>query len=161
MSNKKSNFPSNQLNDLPPEVCRDTVNNLRELADKGRPETEAELQERIDQYFEFCAEKGFRPGIETLCIALHCTRQSLWQWCRGDGGKSREWADICNSAKQFIVGFLEQLSLTGKLNPANSIFYLKNWANYSDTVTMEPVSTPKQYISTEELIMLSTDDGSE
>ena len=55
--------------------------------------------------------------------------------------------DICNTAKQFIIGFLEQLSMTGKINPANSIFYLKNWAGYSDTVTMEPISTVKRVLS--------------
>ncbi|WP_289773411.1 hypothetical protein [Phocaeicola sartorii] len=152
MANKNSNFPSNQLNELPPEVCRATVDNLKELSQRGKPETETELRERIDQYFDFCATKGFRPGIETLCLALGgISRQSLWVWCNGGGGKSQEWADICNAAKQFIIGFLEQLSMTGKINPANSIFYLKNWAGYFDTVTMEPISTVKRVLSASEL----------
>ncbi len=151
MANKNSNFPSNQLNELPPEVCKTTVESLKELAGKGKPQTEAELQERIDQYFNFCAERGFRPGIETLCLSLSCTRQSLWVWCNGGAGKSQEWADICNTAKQFIIGFLEQLSMTGKINPANSIFYLKNWAAYSDAVTVEPVSTVKRILTADQL----------
>ena len=54
MANKNSNFPSNQLNELPPEVCRATVDNLKELSQRGKPETETELRERIDQYFDFC-----------------------------------------------------------------------------------------------------------
>lgn len=152
MANKNSNFPSNQLNELSPEVCKATVDNLRELSRRGKPETEAELQERIDQYFDFCATKGFRPGIETLCLALGgISRQSLWVWCNGGAGKSQEWVDICNTAKQFIIGFLEQLSMTGKINPANSIFYLKNWAGYSDAVTMEPVSTVQKVLTVDEL----------
>lgn len=57
MANRNSNFPSNQLNDIPPEVCKATVDNLKELSQRGRPETE--LRERIDQYFDFCATKGF------------------------------------------------------------------------------------------------------
>ena len=43
MANKNSNFPSNQLNELPPEVCRATVDNLKELSQRGKPETETEL----------------------------------------------------------------------------------------------------------------------
>ncbi|MCM1223384.1 MAG: hypothetical protein NC548_53945 [Lachnospiraceae bacterium] len=156
MANKNSNFPSNQLNDISPEVCKVTVDNLRELSRRGRPETEAELQQRIDEYFTFCANRGFRPGIESLCVALSCTRQSLWKWCNG-GGKSQEWTDICNTAKQFIVAFLEQLSMTGKLNPANSIFYLKNWAGYSDSVTMEPVSAVREVLSVDELPILNAE----
>lgn len=35
MANKNSNFPSNQLNELPPEVCRATVDNLKELSQRG------------------------------------------------------------------------------------------------------------------------------
>lgn len=153
MANKNSNFPSNQLNELPPEVVKATVDNLKELSNMGKPETETEteLKKRIDLYFDFCAEKGFRPGIETMCVALSCTRQCLWNWCNGGAGKSQEWIDICNTAKQFIIGFLEQLSMTGKINPANSIFYLKNWAGYSDSVTMEPVSTVKKILTIDEL----------
>lgn len=145
MANRNSNFPSNQLNALPPEVCKTTVDNLMQLSNKGKPKTEIELQERINQYFEFCAERGFRPGIETMCLALSCTRQCFWKWCNGEG-KSQEWAEICSSAKQFTVAFLEQLSLTGKINPANSIFYLKNWANYADSVTIEPVSQVREVL---------------
>ncbi|MCM1189374.1 MAG: hypothetical protein NC541_08765 [bacterium] len=159
MANRNSNFPSNQLNNLPPEVCKATVDNLKELSSMGKPKTEAELKERINQYFDFCAAKGFRPGIETLCLALGgISRQSLWVWCNGGAGKSQEWADICNTAKQFILGFLEQLSMTGKINPANSIFYLKNWAGYSDAVTVEPVSTVQKVLTGDQLPRLEAPD---
>lgn len=39
MANKNSNFPSNQLNDIPLEVCKATVDNLKELSQKGKPKT--------------------------------------------------------------------------------------------------------------------------
>lgn len=35
MANRNSNFPSNQLNDIPPEVCKATVDNLKELSQRG------------------------------------------------------------------------------------------------------------------------------
>lgn len=68
MANKNSNFPSNQLNELPPEVCRATVDNLKELSQRGKPETETELRERIDQYFDFCALKDLDRGLKRLVL---------------------------------------------------------------------------------------------
>lgn len=146
MSNKNSNFPSNQLNNLPPETCAEITSCLMELNQQGKPKTKEELQKRIDDYFSFCGEKGMRVGIETLCCALSVSRQTLWQWCSGSGC-SKEWAEICRNAKQFILAFLETLTLSGKLNPANSIFYLKNWGNYRDTVPFDD-NIPKDLIPT-------------
>jgi hypothetical protein len=41
------------------------------------------------------------------------------------------------NAKSFIASFLEQASLTGKLNPATSCFLFKNWLNYKDNYSFE------------------------
>ena len=136
MANLKSNYPTNQLNGLEKGVCSDTVTCLRELSAKGKPTSTEELKERIDDYFMFCADKDFRPGIESLCLSLGITRTTLWKWCRQDGC-NEQWAEICMQAKQFILTFLEQISLTGKINPASSIFYLKNWGAYSDNYLLE------------------------
>ena len=153
MSNSNSNFPSNQLNGLSPEVCKEITSCLRELNEKGKPRTEQELKERIDDYFLFCEDRGFRPGVETLCVALSCRRSTLWNWCEGNGC-SKEWSEICQNAKQFIMAFLETLTLSGKLNPASSIFYLKNWGNYKDAISFDesmPRTEPKRVLSAEEL----------
>lgn len=153
MSNSNSNFPSNQLNGLSTEVCREITSCLRELNEKGKPRTEQELRERIDDYFAFCEERGFRPGVETLCVALSCRRSTLWNWCNGDGC-SEEWSEICQNARQFILAFLETLTLSGKLNPASSIFYLKNWANYKDAISFDdaiPTGNTRRVLSASEL----------
>ena len=136
MANHKSNFPSNQLNNLPENFCKETVHSLRELNSKGKPSNPEELKQRIDSYFLFCEEHDFRCGIESLCLALGVSRQTLWQWCNGNNC-TEEWAEICRSAKQFILTFLEQLTLKNKINPASSIFYYKNWADYHDNVSFD------------------------
>lgn len=144
MSNKNSNFPTNQLNRLPEGTSAEIVSCLMELSGKGRPKTEQELKNRITEYFNFCAARDFRPGVESLALALGTTRTSLWNWCRQEGC-SAEWAEICKQAKQTVLVFLEQCNLTGKLNPASAIFYLKNWGNYVDTLSLENVTdTPER-----------------
>ncbi len=133
MSNKNSNYPSNQLKELEGSAfVSATVRSLIELSKLGIPQTDVELTNRIDEYFQHCIQNNSRPGIESLCLALSTTRQSFWNWCNGTGHKSKEWQHQCLLARQVIVSFLESASLSGKLNPATSIFLLKNWASYSD-----------------------------
>ena len=152
MANKNSNFPTNQLNHLPSGTSAEIVSCLMELSGRGRPENENELKSRISEYFEFCASRDFRPGIESLCLALGTSRSTLWNWCRQDGC-SYEWAETCRNAKQTILVFLEQCNLSGKLNPASSIFYLKNWGNYVDSFSVENVTDipKKRVLSADEL----------
>lgn len=154
MANKNSNFPSNQLNNLPPETCAEITSCLRELNEQGKPSTLQELKDRIDSYFAFCERKGLRIGVETLCVSLSITRTTLWRWCEADGC-DEEWAEVCRNAKQFIMAFLEVLTLSGRLNPASSIFYLKNWGNYKDQISFDEaipqMGSTKKALSIEEL----------
>ena len=153
MANKDSNFPSNNLNKLPEEFCAETVTCLRDLASRGKPQSLEELSLRIDNFFSFCANNGFRPGVESLCLALGVSRQTLWNWCGGEGC-SIEWKNECMRAKQFILTFLEQATLKGKLNPASSIFYFKNWADYKDNRSFDeaiPLTTVQQLLTAEAL----------
>lgn len=138
MSNKNSNFPGGQLAAMSgKEFTRETVKNLMELSQFGKPKTITELKERIHDYFAFCADRSVRPGIEGLCLALSITRQTLWKW-RREEGCSAEWAEECTHAAQVILTFIESASLAGHLNPATAIFSLKNFGwNYADSQTIE------------------------
>ena len=133
MSNYNSNYPTNQLKELDgSEYVGRTVRGLLELSKLGIPQTDQELTDRINEYFQHCVEVNWRPGIESLCLSLSTTRQNFWKWCNGQGGRSREWQHQCLLARQVIIAFLESAGLSGKLNPATNIFLLKNWANYQD-----------------------------
>lgn len=118
----------------------ETVTNLLQLSKLGIPRTDAELTERINLYFQFCVQTNTKPGVESLALSLSTSRQNLNNWCHGLGGKSEEWVNQCLLAKQIIVSFLESASLSGKINPATSIFLLKNWASYRDSVEVEHIS---------------------
>ena len=153
MSNRVSNYPANQLNNLPAGVCSETISCLRDLADKGKPQTITELKQRIDDYFQFCAEHDVRCGIESLCLSLGITRTTLFNWCNGNGCDAA-WTEVCQYAKQFIVTFIEQVSMSGRLNPATSIFLLKNVGGYKDTISFEedvPKETQRRALTASEL----------
>lgn len=137
MSNKNSNYPSNKLNELNgSEYTGEVVGSLIELSRWGIPQNEAELSDRIDRYFEYCGVNNLRPGVESFCLSLGITRQTLNNWVSGKTQKSDEWINLIILAKQTIFAFIETASLSGKLNPATTIFCLKNWAGYSDTKTI-------------------------
>ena len=134
----KQNFPQQQINTLVennPTFVRDTVNSLLELRSKGKPQNVEELQTRIDDYFRFCADSGYRPAIESLALSLGVSRITFWQWRNGSRGDA--WQEICESATQLVITFLESCVMAGKINPASGIFLLKNIAGYSDCQTLE------------------------
>ena len=44
---------------------------------------------------------------------------------------------MAQNAKQVVAAFIEQASLSGKINPATAIFLMKNWMGYKDTESFE------------------------
>ena len=142
MANSKSNYPTTALDNMNgQEFVGQTISCLMDLKKLGKPKDDAELEKRIDQYFQFCSDRNFRCGIETLCMSLSITRTTLFSWCRGQGCSERR-QELALMAKQTIVGFIEAVTLAGKLNPASSCFMLKNWANYQDSVQIETTQKP-------------------
>lgn len=146
---KQSNYPGSEASRLSGlEFTGEAVWNLMELAGRGKPADIMELQQRIGDYFIFCEQRCFRPGIESLSLALGVSRTAFWQWCKRDD----EWGMRCREAKQAIIVFVEQASLTGHLNPACAIFLLKNIANYRDDIGFDDV------VGAEKLKSVSADD---
>lgn len=136
MNNSKSNFPQMQLEGMEKPAVQQMVTDLRQLYDMGRPQNNAELEERINSYFEFCQNSAIRPGIESLCLALHISRTTLFNWSRGSGC-DRERQEIAECAKSFVSAFLEQAALSGRISPPTGIFLLKNWCSYKDAYSFE------------------------
>ena len=138
----KNNYPQSGLDDLEPKVVHHFVSSLKELYDMGRPQTDAEVEQRIEDYFLFCERSNIRPGIETLCLSLHISRTTLFRWGKGiDCSNQRQ--EMVQSAKSFIGAFIEQCMLGGKISPPSGIFLMKNWLNYKDTISLEE-NTPQE-----------------
>lgn len=133
--------PQQQLVEMNPAKVQSIIHSLRELYDMGKPQTNEELKERIDMFFQFCEESSIRPGVQALCTALHVSRTTLFRWNNGEDC-DRERKEIIGMAKSFIDSFLEQVTMSGQVSPPVGIFLLKNWCSYKDTVSLED-ATPK------------------
>lgn len=136
MAKNSQNWPAQKVNNLTPSENQEVAICLYDMPKGEKPRNINELRARLANYFDFCRETGFRCGIETLCLSLGITRQTLLNWCRGEGC-SQEWQDQCLLAKQYIYSFLEQASLTGKINPVLAVWYGKNWCGYKDAISLE------------------------
>lgn len=109
----RNNYPQAKLDNIEPAAVQQIVSSLKELHDMGRPQTDEEVANRINDYFEFCERSSIRPGIESLCMALHITRTTLFRWNNGENC-SQYKQELIQSARSFIGAFLEQAMLGGK-----------------------------------------------
>ena len=139
----KNNYPQSGLDDLEPAAVQQIVTSLKDLHDLGRPQTDEETKQRIDEYFSFCERSSVRPGIESLCLALHISRTTLFRWNNGEDC-SRYKQELIQSAKSFIGAFLEQAMLGGKISPPSGIFLMKNWLGYRDCISIEEAMPQKE-----------------
>ncbi len=135
-------LPQTELDLVEPTDIQKTVASLIELSNMGKPKTDIEVIDRVDMFFDYCMRSQTRPGIESLCLVLHCSRQTLLNWQNGQGcSKVRQ--ETIQQAKQLIASFIEQVTLSGKINPASGIFLMKNWLNYKDTLSFDERFKPE------------------
>lgn len=149
----KLNYPQGALDEMEPTAVQELVTSLKQLHDKGKPQTDDEIRQRIDEYFTFCQQSSVRPGVESLCMALHISRTTLFNWNNGTNC-SRECQELIQSAKSFIGAYIEQAMLGGKISPPSGIFLMKNWLSYKDAISIEesiPNTTEKRALSAAEL----------
>jgi hypothetical protein len=126
-----SNAPQLQIKNIPDDVSQGIVSNLMELHNLGKAQTDLEVADRVDAYFNLCATTSLKPSIESLALALSISRQTLYDWSKGRGC-SPERAECIQNAKQIITAFVEQSMLSGKLNPVSAIFTLKNYSGWKN-----------------------------
>lgn len=129
----KSNFPTNGLNNVSAEFASNTIKSLNDLYNMGRPNSDDEVEQRINEYFRFCEESSVRPGVESLGLSLSVSRTAIWNWEHGINCSARR-QELIIKAKSFIMAYIEQCMLNNRLYPGSAIFLLKNWANYRDSI---------------------------
>lgn len=134
-------LPPAEKPDMTPAEMSDNISFFSVIGSKGKlPSYDVQaIRDRIQWYFDQCQLYSMRPGIEGLALALSTTRQSIWEWSK----EQSERGEAIRAAKQTIISLLECWNLTGKLNPASSIFLLKNWAGYQDSISIEATAAPK------------------
>lgn len=139
----KNNFPTNGLNEVSAEFASSTIKSLNDLYNMGRPNSDDEVEQRIDEYFRFCEQSSIRPGVESLGLALSVSRTAIWNWEHGINCSVRR-KELIIKAKSFIIAYIEQCMLNNKMYPGSAIFMLKNWGGYKDMIEVETADTSSQ-----------------
>lgn len=105
--------------------------------------SDQEVEDRINLYFNYSLQEGLRPNIEGLALAIGVSRSTLWDW---ETGRRRDLADstradIVKKAKDYIAYMLSDGVMDGKINPVTWIFYAKNYFGMKDTQDINLIPT--------------------
>lgn len=91
-----------------------------------------QVEQRIGWYFGHCAEKGIKPSVAGLALALGIDRKTLYAWGEGYRRNAQPHVDLIKRARDAIICATEFYAQDGKMNPAIAIFLLKNHGGYTD-----------------------------
>lgn len=106
------------------------------------------VENRIQEYFNICAEDDIKPSVEGLAVAFDVDRKQLWRWA--NGVQSTIDCDISHTIKKaYTVLNLQMVDYmqNGQINPVSGIFLMKNNMAYTDST--EVIVTPNSPLGTE------------
>ena len=104
--------------------------------------SDEELEQRIADYFQRCAETGEVPTVEQVAQCTGYSITTFWDWENGrNKGFSSNTSTVIKKAKEFIRVFDAKLLLAGAVNPVSYIFRAKNYYGMRDQVD-HVVATP-------------------
>jgi len=98
-----------------------------------------QVRERINMYFNHCAENDRRPQVVGMCNWLGISRQTLNEWKNGEV-RSATHGDIIKKAYGMLEEMWVDYMQNGKISPPTAIFLAKNFFNYKDVADV--VVTP-------------------
>ena len=102
------------------------------------------VADRIQQYFQLCADDDMKPSVEGLAVAFSTDRKTLWRWAEGAEGGNRSITDETRHVikKAYTILNLQMVDYmqNGRINPVAGIFLMKNGFAYNDQT--EVVLTP-------------------
>lgn len=107
----------------------------------------AELAQRLSDYFTFCAQNNVIPTVEEMCLYTGYAIQTIWDWEKGNSHPFRDTelnlttAEIIKKAKAFMRVFDAKLVVSGKMNPVTYIFRAKNYYGMTDKQEVEVTKT--------------------
>lgn len=145
----KYSMPSTQMrlleqDDTKRQYIAKTIYNLIEFRRMGmaKPvQNDEEMCERLNWYFEQCAESQQLITVEKMCIALGYAKDTVMQWKSGARpGFSQYTKDILRQAVELIAASDADLAQEGRIQPVVYLFRAKNFYNMSDK--QEVVVTP-------------------
>lgn len=122
------------------EEIRQIIQESYQFFNLPKVQTDEECAERLNAYFQLCAERGQLPTVEDMALSLGTIRQTLWEWEQGQKGPVRR--DMIKKAKEILAGIDAKLVSQGKIPQVTYIFRAKNFFGMRDQ--QEVVLTPNQ-----------------
>ena len=114
---------------------------LNEHGFMRKPNSNAELIERIDNYFTIMAERELPPTVEHLALFLGYDGRTLWQMRNGqikgfsdDGGVGLTTAEIAKRAYERLHAYDAAMATSGHMNFLSYCFRSKNYYGMRDKV---------------------------
>lgn len=98
-----------------------------------RVKDDAELEQRLADYFQHCAITGERPTVEQMGQCTGYSLRTVSDWEYGiNKGFSPDTSLIIKKAKEFLRVFDAKMVAEGALNPVVYIFRAKNYYGMKD-----------------------------
>lgn len=107
------------------------LSNYLELLDKKPIQTPEECADRLNKFFEKCAEKGQLATIESMALELGLTNQQVNNLIN-DKSKGEVVALMLQKAKQIIAAQDAELAMRNRINYILYIFRSKNFYGMVD-----------------------------
>ena len=113
---------------------------------------EKQVEKRIYEYFQICADNDMKPSMAGMALAIGVTRETLWQWSVGNFRNDTHHNTI-KKAVQMLDSQMVDYMQNGKINPVSGIFLMKNNFGYKDQqeVVVTPNAPLGEQVSAEEL----------
>lgn len=89
----------------------------------------AQLQARIEKYFNICAEDDMKPSVAGLALAIGVDRKTIWQWTQSENS---DRSNTIKRAYAVLDLMMNDYMQNGKINPVSGIFLMKNNFGYQD-----------------------------
>ena len=110
------------------------------------------VEKRMWDYFDLCARNDMRPNVPGFALSLGVDRTTIWRWANGQVHKPPEVVEVLKEAYAFLNAYLEDVGMSGNVNPAAFIFAAKNHFGYKDQTDIVVAPEQKAEISEDALI---------
>lgn len=133
------NFPAAQNDNATEEDSRVALSEVLRWAKMPKVQSDEELADRIEFYFNSTAERGIRPVWEEMCLAIGYEPNTVKEWQNGLHCSATR-SGIIKAANLVMASYDARLAIHGKMNPVPYIFRAKNY--YGLTDEQQVVITP-------------------
>lgn len=128
------NFPNVLPSDISKEHIGKTLNKMMMFWSMPQVEDDAELADRLYNFFILCMESQQHPTWEKLCYYIGFHESTVSRWLTGMINATETRRNLIKKAKDFCAIYDAELAMDGKINPIIYIFRAKNFFGMVDRV---------------------------